>query len=145
MVDKNSFKTTSRTPAFIFLNVTGHIAGLERLQNYQSYGAAWWAPIFYPLSLALLAQAIIYGDMVKHRLTGKPLLPAIKTAHTQMAPRAHISAEVPVLLLMSCETIFGIFCIVQCIINRGGRKYMGGADACELQTVYCARSRAKRS
>jgi hypothetical protein len=38
--------------------------------------------------------------------------------------------------IMVSETIFAVFCIVQCIINFSGKSFVGGSGACDLQAYY---------
>ena len=94
----------------------------DRLAGYSSYDLAWLGPIVYPLSLALIAQASVYLDMVRHRFASK--------AATD--PRV----ECTVLLVMLAESIFAVSCIWQCIVNYANRAFMGGADACDVQAFY---------
>ena len=42
----------------------------DALSEYDSYDLAWLGPIFFPLSIAIVAQAVIYADLLKHRGKG---------------------------------------------------------------------------
>eukprot|EP00966_Prymnesium_polylepis_P067478 1567056-Prymnesium_polylepis.1 len=111
----------------------------DALKTYQSYDDAWLGPILYPLSLALIAQAIIYADLLKHRLSGKPFLPGARQGPSDSR------VETTVLFVMFAESFFAVACIWQCTNNFSARAFVGGSDACDLQAFYatCAPRRAR--
>lgn len=119
-------------------NVTDHIYRFDKVEVYTSYSEAIIGPIVFPLSFALVAQFIVYCDMVRHRYTGKPLLGLWTGAIASKAgpPSASFAAEGPVLMHLLSETVFAIACIAQCATNWSAKRYVGLANACDLQGVY---------
>ena len=119
-------------------NTSDHIYRFDKLLVYESYSEAIIGPIVFPLSFALVAQFIVYCDMVRHRCTGKPLLALWTGAISSKAgpPSASLIAEGPTLMHLLSETVFAIACIAQCATNWSAKRYVGLGNACDLQGVY---------
>jgi len=137
-----------------YLVTTTDPTGIARGSNiakYTSYDLAWLAPILYPLTIAVVAQCVIYSDLIIHRLRGTRCLPscgsgscrkassdekAVRTSgrYSDVVPSADV--ELPVLLMMASETIFAICCTIQCYINFGSRAFVGLVPACSFQGFY---------
>ena len=67
------------------MNAT-HILHADRLAAYASYPAAIWAPIIFPLALAVLGQIIVYTNICVHRSCGRRLLPACGSDKSSASP-----------------------------------------------------------
>jgi hypothetical protein len=120
--------------------MSSSIANADKMDAYESYAGAIWAPVVFPLAFALISQFVVYLNACKHWMTGQPMLPswsgrAAGKASQQVSP-PRIEVEVPVMSLMLSETIFGVCCIIQCAVNYSHRSYVGGARACEWQGLY---------
>lgn len=111
----------------------------ERLDAYTSYDLAWLGPIVYPLTLALIAQVIIYADIFRSRW-GRKVLPLPRPtllkgdSEVNTTPDTRIDAVTVVIML--AESIFAVACIAQCIINFDHKGFVGGGSACDLQAFY---------
>ena len=101
------------------------------LSAYRSYDLAWLGPIFYPLALALLAQAIVYADMIRHR---RCPMAGMRGSRVGAPPSAVVDSTVLAILL--CESIFGILCLISCVMNRANQAYVGGTPLCDFQAFY---------
>lgn len=109
------------------------------LQTYTSYDLAWLGPIVYPLSFALIAQAIVYSDMVslfsrKRGVIKPPSRTSQKLSRGSIYPESRSTSIT--LLVMSTESLFALLCITQCIINFATRSFAGTDAACDFQAFY---------
>jgi len=110
-----------------------HRVHYDALASYHSYELAWLGPIVLPLGLALIAQVIVYSDMLRHRCCPAMRWPLRKASGD---PPPVLIVETMVMSIMLAETIFGILCIVSCIINFAQRAYVGGYRVCDYQAFY---------
>ena len=117
------------------MNAT-HILHADRLAAYASYPAAIWAPIIFPLALAVVGQIIVYTNILVHRSCGRRLLPACGSDKSSASPSKAV--DVPILLLMLSELIFAACCFSQCIVNWTARSFVGGLSACDFQALYAS-------
>ena len=95
------------------------------LADYHSYDLAWLGPITFPLAVALIAQLSVYLSLLRGRFS-----------RVGKAPDPSPVIQGAVLMILAAETIFGVLCIVQCIINWSHRAFVGGADWCDAQAHY---------
>ena len=103
--------------------------------------AAILVPVVFPLALAIVGQFIVYGDLLTHRLLGRsPLLGLTAcggaVARASRAVAANVAVEIPIGLIMTCETLFAFACILQCAINWAHKAYVGLGSACNMQGFY---------
>lgn len=119
------------------------IVRMHEMQLYNSYAEAIIGPIVFPLLFAIIGQMIIYGDLLCQRFTKGRRTLLHKSACGVCASSAMASPiphqpliEVIVFLILLCETIFGLFCIIQCSLNYANEAYVGLARACGIQGVY---------
>lgn len=98
----------------------------DALLDYTSYAAAFTVPITFPLLIGLCVQAALYVDIARLRFFGKPtgVLP----------PDGHVEGAVVAIVIP--ETVFGILCVSQCIVNRVQRIFVGLDTACDFQAFY---------
>ena len=111
----------------------------DELAQYKSYDAAIFAPIIFPLVLAIIGQAVVYANGIAHHKRGRTFLPSLSGIAVNGIPQlAARTVDAPLLVLMASETIFALFCLTQCIINWTSRAFIGGAGACALQGLYAS-------
>lgn len=116
----------------------------EALDSYSSYSLAWLGPIVYPLSLALIAQSLIYADLLgsrtqtleRFRSLFQRLLSPLVPGQVKGQPAPNCCVDVVVICILVAETIFVLTCILQCIINFSNRSFVGGSEACDFQAWY---------
>lgn len=114
----------------------------EALRNYRSYDAAWLGPIVFPLTFAIIAQCVVYSDIVRHRLGCKKKrnnkVSCIPTGGGDALPPPDLAVDLVSASCLVSETVFGVFCIVQCVINRSSEAFVGLDEACDFQGWYAA-------
>ena len=98
------------------------------LADYHSYDLAWLGPIAFPLLCAICAQGFIYADMLREKRKGN--------GARGKEPSSAVDAAV--LTIMAAESIFGVLCIIQCVVNWYNRAFVGGARLCDTQAVYAS-------
>ena len=110
----------------------------DGLSGYKSYDLAWLGPIVYPLTFAVIAQAVVFYDMSccrgKKRLDW--LVPRSARQETGAAAPPDARITLLVLIVMASEATFAILCLVQCAINFTARSFPGGGGACDFQAFY---------
>ena len=111
----------------------------DGLSGYKSYDLAWLGPIVYPLTFAVIAQAVVFYDMAsccqgKKRLDW--LVPRSARQETGAAAPPDARITLLVLIVMASEATFAILCLVQCAINFTARSFPGGGGACDFQAFY---------
>ena len=110
----------------------------EALSAHRSCGLAWLGPILYPLTFAVLAQAqaVVWRRVLRSYCGGKTQ----RHAGDNSPARADVDRLVDIVVgaIMSAETIFGLCCLVQCVINFSARRFVGGAAACDVQALYAS-------
>ena len=126
----------------------------DGLAGYTSYDLQWLGPIAYPLSLAAVAQALVFYDMVRQtcrahleaEARSRPSACWAGTSLQWLVPRsaridgtaAPPDARVTllVLIVMLSEVTFAVLCLVQCSLNFATRSFPGGSGACDFQAFY---------
>jgi len=109
----------------------------DSLGNYNSYSLAWLGPILYPLALAVGFQAYTYYSMGRDASYRGPLdWLARKVTKLIDTPPPDSRVTATTLLVMIPESLFAVFCIVQCIVNFSSTSFSGGARYCDLQAFY---------
>ena len=110
-----------------------HRVHYDALASYHSYELAWLGPIVLPLGLALIAQVIVYSDMLRHRCCPAMRWPLRKASGD---PPPVLIVETMVMSIMLAETIFGILCIVSCIINFAQRAYVSESSGQAVESRH---------
>lgn len=113
----------------------------EALDAYKSYDLQWLGPIVYPLSFAVVAQALVFYDMLRRTCCAdraaatRWLVPQSARLNGAAAP-PDARVSLLVIMVMLSETTFAVLCLVQCSINFITRSFPGGRAACDFQAFY---------
>merc|ERR1712087_36577 len=114
----------------------------ESLDSYHSYELQWLGPILYPLSLAIIAQALVFVDIVQSH-KGRRFLPQLwysaqgnRTSKASTFKPMDHRINLVAAIIMIAEVVFAVCCLVQCIINYHSRAFVGTRTACDVQAAY---------
>merc|ERR1712087_932100 len=117
-------------------------ANYESLDSYHSYELQWLGPILYPLSLAIIAQALVFVDIVQSH-KGRRFLPQLwysaqgnRTSKASTFKPMDHRINLVAAIIMIAEVVFAVCCLVQCIINYHSRAFVGTRTACDVQAAY---------